>query len=63
MLSKKHGRSIFWKKKCLEVRSEGIQRWFLLEKKGKDIPCRGSEDRKSTGTNGGKSGMRNQKRH
>ena len=41
----------FGEKKCLEVRFEGVQRGFLLERKGKVIPCRGSIARKGAGTN------------
>ena len=41
----KHGRSIVLGGKCLEVRF-GVQRRFLSERKGKDIPCRGAEDQK-----------------
>ena len=48
-----------WKKKCLEVRFEAYGK-FLSERKGKVIPCRGSEDRKGAGTNSGESGTRNQ---
>ena len=47
-----------WKKKCLEVRFEAYGK-FLSERKGKVIPCRGSEDRKGAGTNSGDSGTRN----
>ena len=54
--SGKHGRSILEKKKCPEVRYEGVQRGFLSERKGKANPCRGAEDRKSAGTNSGNSG-------
>jgi len=32
---------------------------FLSERKGKVIPCRGTEDRKGSRTNRGKSGLRN----
>ena len=38
---------LFWEKKCLQVRFEGVQRGFLLERKGKVIPCRRAKDRKS----------------
>ena len=47
---------LFWKKTFFEVGSEGGQRGFLSERKGKVIPCRGTEDRKGTGTNSRKSG-------
>ena len=50
---------LFWKKKCLEVRVEGVQRGILLERKGKVIPCKWAADRNGTGTNSGKSGTRN----
>ena len=50
---------LLWKKKCLGVRSEGVQRGFLSERKGKVIPCRGAEDRKSAGTSSGKSSSKN----
>ena len=49
-----------WKKKCLEVRFEEVYGKFLSERKGKVIPCRGSEDRKGAGTNSGESGTMNQ---
>ena len=49
----------FWKKKRFEVGSEGVEREFLSERKGKVIPCGGTDDRKVTGTNSGKSGTRN----
>ena len=42
-----------------EVRSEGVQREFLSERKGTVIPCRVTEDRKGAGTNSGESGARN----
>ena len=29
---------LFWKKKCLVVRFDGVQRGFLSERKGKVIP-------------------------
>ena len=32
---------LFWKKKCLEVRFDGVQRGFLSERKGKVIPSTG----------------------
>ena len=35
----------FWEKKRFEVRSKGVQRGFLSERKGKVIPCSGGEDR------------------
>ena len=40
---KKEAGLLFWKKKCLEVRFERVQRGFLSERKGKVIPCRGAE--------------------
>ena len=42
-----------------EVRSEGVQREFLSERKGTAIPCRVTEDRKGAGTNSGESGVGN----
>ena len=48
----------FWKKKCFEVGSERVLRRFLSERKGMVIPRRGTEDRKSSGTNSGKSGSK-----
>ena len=51
----KCGSLLFRKKKCLEVRCEGVQRGFLSERKWKVIPCREAEDGKGTGTNSGKS--------
>ena len=36
-----------------------MQRGFLSERKGKVIPCRGSENRKGAETNGGESSTRN----
>ena len=50
---------LFWKKTFFEVGSEGGQRGFLSERKGKVIPCRGTEDRKGTGTNSRKCYTRN----
>jgi len=44
---------LFWKKKCREVRFEGVQRGFLSERKGK------TENRKGAGTNSGQFGVRN----
>ena len=38
---------LFWKKKCLEVKFEGVQRGFLSGRKGKVIPNREAEDRES----------------
>ena len=35
---------------------EEVQRGFLSDRKGKVNPCRGTEGRKGTGTNSGKSG-------
>ena len=49
---------LFWKKNCLEVSFEGVQRGFLWESKGKVILCRGAKDGKGAGTNSGKSGTR-----
>ena len=53
------GRPLFWKNKCFQVGFEGVQRGFLSERKGKDIPCREAEEDKSSGTESGKSGTRN----
>ena len=50
------GGLLFWKKKCFQVGFEGVQRGFLSDRKGKDIPCRGAVDRKGSGTESGKSG-------
>ena len=50
---------LFWEKKCLYVRFEGVERRFQFEKKGKVIPHRGAEDRKGTKTNSGKFAMKN----
>ena len=56
----KNGRSLsFGVKEWLEVSLEGVQREFLSERKGKVIPCRGTENRKGAGTNSGKSDTRN----
>ena len=49
---------LFWEKKCLYVRSEGVERRLQFEKKGKVIPHRGAEDRKGTKTNSGKFDMK-----
>ena len=49
---------LFWEKKCFEVGFERVQREVLSDRKGKVIPCGGTEDRKDTGTNSGKSGTR-----
>ena len=49
----KWGRSIVLEKESLEVWFEGIQKGFLLERKGK-IPCTGAED--------GKGGLEGEKR-
>ena len=49
------------KDKCFEVEFEGVQRGFVFERKRKATLCRGTEDRKVTGTNSGKSGMRSPK--
>ena len=47
------------KKKCAPVRSEGVQRGFLSERKVKVTPCRGAENRnekkKGAGTKSGES--------
>ena len=51
--------SIFWVKERLEVSFEGVQRGFLSDRKGKVIPCRGTENRKGAGTNSGKSDTKN----
>ena len=40
----------FGGKECLEVKSEEVQGRLLSERKGKIIPCRGTEARKGTGT-------------
>ena len=50
---------MFREEKCLEVRLEAVQRGFLSDRKGKVIPQRRSEDRRSAGTNSGQSGTRN----
>ena len=42
---------LFWRKKSLAVRFEGVQGGFLSERKGQVIPCRASIDRKGAGTN------------
>ena len=42
----KHGRMYYYEKIVSFGWIEGVQRGFLLEKKGKDIPCRGAEDGK-----------------
>ena len=54
----KHSGSILFGKRS-------VLRWDLkkfrkgsLERKGKVIPCKGTKDRKGTGTNSGKSGTR-----
>ena len=47
------------KKKSLKVRLKGHQKEFLLERKGKVIVCRWTENRKGAGTNSGESGVRN----
>ena len=41
---------LFWTEKCLEVRLEGVQRGYRLERKRKVIPCRGARDGQPTGT-------------
>ena len=46
------GKKMSW---CL---TEGVQRGFLSERKGKVIYCRGAEDRKGAGTNSEESGTR-----
>ena len=50
---------LFSKKKCLGIWSEGVQRGFLSERKGKIIPYRGAANRKSAGTSKGKSSSKN----
>ena len=50
---------LFWKNKYLQVRSEGVWRRFLSEKKGKVISSKRTKDRKSMGTNSRKSGTKN----
>ena len=41
----------FWEKEFFfYIRFEGVQRGFLSERKGKDIPCRWTENRKGAGT-------------
>lgn len=50
---------LFWKKKCFEVRFKPVKR-FLLERKGKASPSRGTKDRKDAGTSSGKSDTKNQ---
>ena len=49
---------LFSKKKSSEVGFERAQRGFPLGKKGKVIPCSGANDRKGTGANTGKFGMK-----
>ena len=49
---------LFWKKKMSWCLTEGVQRGFLSERKGKVIYCRGAEDRKGAGTNSEESGTR-----
>ena len=49
---------LFWKKTFFAVGFKEVQRGLLSERKGKAIPCKGTKDRKDTGTNSGKSGMR-----
>ena len=41
---------LFWTEKCLEVRLEGVQRGYHLERRRKVIPCRGAKDGQPTGT-------------
>lgn len=50
---------LVWKKKCFELNLKRVKRGFLLERKGRVIPCSGAEDGKGMGTNSGKSGRRN----
>ena len=52
------GGSIVLGKKKFSVGFEGVQRGFLSERKGKDTPCRGAEDAKTSGPESGKSGTR-----
>ena len=57
-----------WQVYCLENNNNYVlkfdlkesrdARWFPSERQGKVIPCRAAEDRKSVGTNSGKSGTR-----
>ena len=37
---------LLWTKKCFEFEFVGVQRAFLSERKGKVMPCTGSEDKK-----------------
>ena len=55
---RKHGMSIVFEEKSSEVGFERAQRGFPLGKKGKVIPCSGADDRKGTGANTGKFGMK-----
>ena len=45
MRNGKHGKSIVWKKKCLEVGFEGVQRELLSERKGTDISSEVTEEK------------------
>lgn len=40
---------LLWTKKCFEFEFVGVQRAFLSERKGKVMPCTGSEDKKKHG--------------
>ena len=52
---------LFWKKKCLEGISEGVQGGLFPERNGNVIPCTGAQNGKGMGTSRGKSGVRNLK--
>ena len=45
MWSGKHGTYIVWKKKCVEVRFEAVQREFLSERKGTVISSEVTEEK------------------
>ena len=42
------GGLLFSKKKRFDAGSEGVQRGYLLERKWKEIPCRGAEEGKGS---------------
>ena len=50
---------LFWKNKCFVVCFDGVQGGVLSERKGKFFSMKRGQDRKGSGINRGKSGMRN----
>ena len=58
-MTRKHGRSIVWGKKCFKAGFHRVERGVLSQKKGKVIPDRGAEDGKGMRTYRGKSKTRN----